>query len=110
MANVVSVQDRGTRATASDRTQPGSRIEKMADLLRRYPKIEEDERTQLLNFLTTGPQEEIVLVTYRPGMEPRYGAFRADHPSDFPSNIKAWIPLIVLVIITVVGVTWRLLS
>lgn len=110
IANVVSVQNRGTLDATSDKPQCGSRIDRMSTFLRRYPQIEDGERLQLLSFLTTGPQEEIVQVTHLQGLETRFHAFREDHPQEFPSGLKAWLPMILFVVIAAVGVAWRLLS
>ena len=77
-ANVVSVRDRGTSATGFDHNPSDSRIDRMTTLLRCYPQIEEEERVQLLGFLTTGPEEEIVQVTLLQGLEPRFTGSRAD--------------------------------
>lgn len=109
-ANLSPVQNRHTRDAASDTDQSGPRVERMSSLLRRYPKIEEEERVQLLRFLTAGPQEEIVQVTHLQGLEPRFRAFRADHPREFPTGVRAWLPMILFVLLAGVGVAWRLLS
>jgi hypothetical protein len=80
----------------------------MSDLLRRYPAIAEEERQQLLRFLTQGDEEEIVRATYGAGLEPRLIAFRKDHPREFP-GLRAWLPLFVLLLVAALGVIWRLL-
>ena len=80
----------------------------MSDLLRRYPNIAEDERQQLLRFLTQGAQEEIVRATYVAGLGPRLIAFRKDHPEHFP-GVRSWAPLALLILVTVLGVLWRVL-
>jgi hypothetical protein len=81
----------------------------MSELLRRYPNIAEDERQQLLRFLTQGAQEDIVRATYVAGLEPRLIAFRKDHPEHFP-GLRSWVPLALIILVTVVGVLWRVLS
>lgn len=107
-ANVVSVRDRDLCHDAPEQAGQ-ARIDRMSRLLRLYPAIEEDERQQLLAFLTAGPQDEIVQVTQLLGLEPRFHAFRKDHPAAFPVGIRSWLPLILFVMIAVVGVAWRLL-
>ena len=108
-ANIASV-----RALGPSRTSPGTdetvpRVDRMADLLRRYPAIEQEDRQELLTFLTAGPPEEIVQVTYAQGLEPRFRAFRSDHPREFRTGLRGWLPMIVLVLIALLGVAWRLL-
>ncbi len=108
MANVVAVQDRDSLRSPSAKAV--GRIDRMTTLLRRYPAIEDQERQEVLSFLSTGPQEEVVLVTHAEGLEPRVRAFRKDHPEAFPSGLKAWLPMIVFVVVAALGVAWRLLG
>lgn len=110
IANVVSVRDRDIPSESSNNTPSASRIETMTRLLRLYPSIDNEERLQLLSFLTTGPQEEIVQVTRLQGLEPRFRAFREDHPAAFPVGVRSWLPLILFVVIAAIGVSWRLLA
>jgi len=110
IANVVSVQSRGTPVTSTQDVRAGSRADRMSNLLRRYPEIEDQERQELLNFLTRGPQEEIVDVTRLQGLEPRYEAFRKDHPREFSSGLRGWLPMILLIAVALLGVARRILS
>ncbi len=87
---------------------PQPSIAQMSDFLRRYPNIAEEERQHLLRFLTTGEQENIVRATYGAGLEPRLMAFRKDHPEEFP-GLRGWLPLLILLLVTVLGVLWRIL-
>ena len=99
-------------STASGDARPAVRPANpaaMSDLLRRYPNIAEDERQQLLRFLTQGAQEDIVRATYVAGLEPRLIAFRKDHPEHFP-GLRSWVPFALIILITVLGVLWRVLS
>ena len=81
----------------------------MSDALRRYPNIPDEERLQLLEFLKRGAQEDIVRATYVAGLEPRLIAFRKDHPEHFP-GLRSWVPFALIILITVLGVLWRVLS
>ena len=86
-----------------------ARVARMSDVLRRYPSISEEEREQLLRFLVEGDREEVVRATSGSGLEPRLIAFRKDHPEHFP-GFRAWLPLVLLIVVTVVGVLWRVLA
>ena len=108
IANVVSVQSRGISGTSAQGA--GSRLDRMSNLLRRYPDIEDQERRELLAFLTGGPPEEVVEVSRLRGLEQSYRRFRADHPREFSSDLRAWLPMILLVAITIVAVAWRWLG
>lgn len=110
IANVVSVHDRGPLGASSINGRPVARIDRMADLLRRYPAIEDAERRELVAFLVGGPQEEIVQVTYFHGLEPRLRAFRQDHARAFGAGVRGWLPMILFVVIAALGVGWRLLA
>jgi hypothetical protein len=96
---------------AAQRAQPNisqPSIAQMTDLLRRYPTIAEEERQHLLRFLTTGDPEDVARATYGAGLEPRVMAFRKDHPEQFP-GFRSWLPLLILLLVTVLGVLWRIL-
>ncbi len=84
-----------------------ARTDRMTTLLRRYPAIEEEERLELLNFLTNGSQEEIVQVAHLQGLEPRFEQFRADHPKQFRTGLRGWLPMIIFVLVAVIGIVWR---
>lgn len=108
--NVVPAQVRGTRGTSTQEVVTGSRAERMSNFLGRYPAIEDSERQELLNFLTGGPQEEIVDVTRLQGLESQYEVFRRDHSREFSSSVHAWLPLILFIAIAVLGAAWRFLT
>ena len=80
----------------------------MSDALRRYPNIREEERQQLLQFLKHGAQEDIVRATYVAGLEPRLFAFRKHPPEHFP-GLRSWLPFALIILITVLGILWRIL-
>lgn len=85
------------------------RAARMSDALRRYPAISDEERRQLLNFLVDGDREEVAIATSVSGLEPRLAAFRKDHPEHFP-GLRAWLPLALLGLVTVLALLWRLLA
>lgn len=108
IANVVSVQDRDSLDESPSGGRPSARLGRMADLLRAFPDISNEDRIQLLDFLTTGVPEEIAQVTHMQGMEQRFTTFRKAHPSDFPQGLRSWLPMIVFGVIIVIAVAWRL--
>jgi hypothetical protein len=79
----------------------------MSEALRRYPDIDDELRLQLIHFLNHGHPDEIARVTYGDGLEPRLAVFKKDHPEHFKSGLKAWLPLLLFVVVTllvIVGV------
>jgi len=108
IANVVSVQDRDSLDSSAPAGRPSARLGRMADLLRAFPDISDEDRKQLLEFLTKGVPEEIAQVTHMQGMEQRFTAFRKAHPRDFPQGLRSWLPMIVFGVIIVIAVVWRL--
>lgn len=85
-----------------------ARTERMTTLLRRYPEISEEERLELLAFLTNGPPEEIVQVAHLQGLEPRFLQFRGDHPKDFRTGFRGWLPMIAFILVALIGIIWRM--
>lgn len=108
IANVVSVQDRDSLAMAASAGPVSARLGRMADLLRAYPDIPDEERLQLLEFLTKGIPEEIAQVTHMQGMERSFAVFRKAHPRDFPQGLRSWLPMILFGVVIVLAVVWRL--
>jgi hypothetical protein len=108
IANIVSVQDRDSLAAPVPAAAVSKRLGRMADLLRAYPDIPDEERLSLLEFLTKGVPEEIVQVTHMQGMERSFAAFRKAHPRDFPQGLRSWLPMILFGAIIVMAVVWRL--
>ena len=108
IANVVSVQDRDSATSPAPAGRASARLGRMADLLRAYPDITDEDRVQLLEFLTAGAPDEVVQVTHMQGLEPRFAAFRKAHPRDFPQGMRGWLPMIVFAVIIVAAVAWRL--
>ena len=101
---------RAARPGATDIAVTGNaRTERMTTLLRRYPQIEEEERVELLNFLTNGSPEEIVQVAHLQGLEPRFEQFRADHPKKFRTGLRGWLPMIIFILVAVAGIVWRVM-
>lgn len=96
------------RAAIDIAVTANTRTERMTTLLRRYPEIEEDERAELLAFLTNGSPEEIVQVAHLQGLEPRFLQFRADHPKEFRTGLRGWLPMIAFVLIALIGIIWRM--
>lgn len=86
-------------APAQSRTRQPSRAKAsaMIPLLKAYPAITEDDRLALLDFLQTGHPEEIANATYMDGMEPYVTAFKRDHPREFRSGYRMWLPLLGLI-------------
>jgi hypothetical protein len=106
-ADVVSVRHLDVPAT--HHSNAGANVGRMISLLQHYPNISDEERIDLLGFLTKGNPDEVVRVTLLEGLEPRVAAFRRDHPRDFPSGLRAWLPFLFLLLLAATGVAWRLL-
>ena len=111
-ANVVEVRDLGPPAsensTAMD--QDPDRVDRMAELLRRYPAIAEGERSELLAFLQHGRQFEIGMVSAREGIAPRMAQFRNDHRAEFRPGPLQILGFILLVMGPLVALAWACVS
>jgi hypothetical protein len=68
-------------------------VERMSDLLRRYPEIGEEERLSLIRFLKHGTPEGVARLTFGSGVGPQLTAFKKDHPGEFATGLKVWAPL-----------------
>lgn len=99
----------GRRGHADASVTTNARTERMTTLLRRYPEIAEAERAELLAFLTNGSQEEIVQVAHLQGLEPRFLQFRSDHPKQFRTGLRGWLPMIAFIVIALIGIVWRMM-
>lgn len=81
---------------ASRGTGRAAAAPRMTDLLRRYPRIEDGERLELIDFLKNGHPDEVAKTVYLEGMEPRVIAFKRDHPDQFSTGFKVWLPWILV--------------
>ena len=79
---------------------PSASTAAMSEALRRYPDIDDELRLQLIHFLNHGHPDEIARVTYGNGLEPRLVAFKKDHPEHFKAGFKAWLPLLLFGVVT----------
>lgn len=70
--------------------------ETMAEALRRYPAIGEEERAALVRFLREGPSEGIARAIHMNGLDAQLAAFKKTHPGDFPTGLRAFAPLLLL--------------
>lgn len=57
--------------------------ERIAKLLQRYPKIGEDEVTEVISFLRKGPHLDVGMLTGDERLKPKLDAFMADHRRHF---------------------------
>ncbi len=105
-ANLSPAGRRGPADASANAATP--RTERMTTLLRRYPEIAEEERAELLAFLTSGSPEEIVQVAHLQGLEPRFLQFRSDHPKDFRTGLRGWLPMIAFILVALIGIIWRM--
>ena len=107
-ANVVGVRDLGPLASSeAGLVKDDARVDQMTTLLRRYPALDEAEKTALLHFLKKGPQVEIGLVSAREGMAARIGQFRHDHRADFrlkPHEIAGFLALVLVPLLALVWI------
>ena len=71
----------------------------MSEALRRYPNIDDALRLQLIHFLNNGHPDEIARATYGAGLEPRLAQFKKDHPDHFKGGFKAWLPLLLFLLV-----------
>ena len=107
-ANVIEVRDLGplTPLDQSDLDCDPARIERMADLLRRYPEIGEAEKAEILLFLKEGRQIEIGLVSTREGIASRLMKFRQDHRAHFRLSPLQILGFVAVIVGPLVGLAW----
>ena len=78
----------------------------IADCLRRYPHIPDEDRRRLLRFVRRASREQIRDSVLRQGLEPRLIAFRKDHRRELRSGWSAlapWVFALLLVATLVQG-------
>lgn len=96
MTNTHPVPPSGTNLHAqpnlSSRVRRESSADAMSKLLRRYPNINDAELLELVEFLKKGHPDVIAMVTYGAGLEPRVIAVKKDHPEQFRSGFRVWLP------------------
>lgn len=83
-----------------DEAKPAVAPAAMSEALRRYPDIDDELRLQLIHFLNNGHPDEIARATYGAGLDAQLAAFKKDHPEQFKGGLKAWLPLILFVVVT----------
>ncbi|WP_324749753.1 hypothetical protein SH591_14840 [Sphingomonas sp. LY54] len=71
----------------------------MSEALRRYPDIDDALRLQLIHFLNHGHPDEIARATYGAGLDSELAAFKKNHPEHFKGGLKAWVPLILFLVV-----------
>lgn len=84
-------------ATLSTPTQqqgisPAVSAQHMADLLRRYPEVDDAEKLQLVEFLLRGHPDTLAMVTYGAGLVPQAQQVKRDHPAHFQSGWRGLLP------------------
>jgi hypothetical protein len=66
----------------------GSKRERVADLVRRYPQITKEEAIEIIAFMRTGRHLDIGLLTSDEEIRPKLDAFMDDHKADF--RVRWW--------------------
>jgi hypothetical protein len=85
---------------------PTVSAQRMSDLLRRYPEVNDAEKLELIEFLKRGHPETLAMVTYGSGLVTEVGRVKRDHPEHFPSGWRTMLPwfgffMVVLLLIMV---------
>jgi hypothetical protein len=63
--------------------QPRPNQARVSQLLRRYPRITDDETREIVAFMRNGRHLDIGLLTSDDEIRPQLDAFMADHKADF---------------------------
>jgi hypothetical protein len=90
MTNIETAPAPGAAARA--RSEAPSTEQRMTDLLRRHPEIDEEGRRELIAFLKRGHPDELARAVYEHGLEARAVAFKKANPEHFASGLRAWLP------------------
>ena len=79
-------------APAAPRGDAPSTEQRMTDLLRRHPQIDEEERLALIAFLKHGHPDALARAVYEHDLEARAVAFKKANPEHFATGFRAWLP------------------
>ena len=112
-ANVVQVRDKGPLVSTSapvPETDGVKKIDRLADLFRRYPHVGEAERAELLDFLKNGRQLDIGLASAREGVAARMVQFRKDHRRDFRLKPHQMLGFAALILTPLALLAWACIS
>ena len=71
---------------------PTVSAQQMSDLLRRYPDVDDAQKSRLIDFLKRGHPETLAMVTYGSGLVPQVVKVKKDHPEHFPSGWRTLLP------------------
>jgi hypothetical protein len=114
-ARIVAVRDAtpppaDRPAAIGGETASTTRMDRMAELLRRYPDVDRDERAELLAFLRDGRHLEIGLVGARDGLAPQVARFRRDHRAELGATPLQLLGFLVLVLGPLGLLAWACIS
>jgi hypothetical protein len=73
-------------------------LERASHLLRLYPDISPEEKGALVRFLKEGPPDDVARLTFGSGLGERITALKKDHPEDFATGPRIWLPLVSFVV------------
>lgn len=109
-ADVVEVRDAGPARATEDQGADAARMDRMADILRRYPGVGEAELADLLLFLKKGRHLEIGLVGARDGLGPQLDAVHRDHARHFRTSLLGNAVFLLLALGPVAALAWHFLA
>jgi len=94
--------------TAHVRAPARVRLERVEDMLRRYPDLTDIERDEILAFLRSAPAIERGLLNGNEALSPQLDRFRADHARLFGIRRKelAIIAALIVVVVAAVLLLW----
>lgn len=72
-------------------------VDRMADLLVRYPALADEERDTLVTFLSRGPLVERGTLIGRPGMGERFELLKRHHRREFGMSLQGLLVVLGLV-------------
>jgi hypothetical protein len=78
-------------------------LERVEELLRRYPDIAAEESGEILHFLKKGTALEIGLLSGNDDLRPALDAFRAAHARDLSLGMRELLIVAAIVVLTVVA-------
>lgn len=73
--------------------------DRMSELLRNYPKIGDQDRTELVEFLKDGHPDSLAKAVYGRNLSPKAVQVKKDHPQHFGRGLRGWVPALIMLIL-----------
>jgi hypothetical protein len=92
-------------------SEPGGAVQRgsqrIADYLRRYPEISDQERTDLIGVFRQLSNLDIAFILSDPEVAPKFERFRAEHRRETRLPVRDYAALLVLAALTLVLIVYE---